>query len=589
MSTHISEKSLMGALICRGIAIGRPYFFQNVEDTIPEFSISSGEIDQEIVRFQSALAKALEDTKILQTKLLNEGILDGAAILEAHLQMMQDPLITTNVEQQIRETGKNAEFVFQQLIHQYQNKFKSIADPFFRERFKDIQDICRRVIGYLRTSVRIGLSNIPPNSIIFAEDLSAFDTAEVNSSCVAAFVTQTGGPTSHAAIVARAKGIPYVSNILLDHSVSAHDALVIVDGRAGKIILNPSEETMTKYRDLRELLQQHLDKVKQLGKLEAETYDGYKILLSANVEALNELDLLHQYGGHGVGLLRTESAFLANDAIPSEEEQFILYRDFVEKMKGLPIVIRAFDWGGDKYLNNQRTQREVNPFLGCRAIRFLLREKLVFKAQLRAILRASIFGKISILFPLISSLFELREAKATVQEAVQELIAEGIAIAPHIPIGCMIEVPSAALITDLLAKECDFLSIGTNDLVQYSLAVDRGNHALSGLYTPAHPGVIRLIRMVVSEASHYGIPVAICGEIAADPRYVPLLLGLGIRELSVASRNIPIIKNVIRNTSIVAATKLAEQALSLSCPSEIQALISREYSLNVPEDCFYNC
>lgn len=588
MSANISEKSLIGALICRGIAIGRPFFFQNIEDNIPEFSVSLEGIDKEIARFQEALTKALDDTKVLQKKLASERISDGVAILEAHLQIMQDPLILANVEQQIRETGKNAEFVFHQLIHQYQKKFKSIADPFFRERFKDIQDISKRIIGHLRDSVRPRLSELPPNSIIFAADLSAFDTAEANSSCVAAFVTQTGGATSHAAIVARAKGIPYVSNILLDHSVSAHDALVIVDGRAGKIIVNPSDETLFKYRDLRDKLQQHLHKVKQLGKLEAETYDGYKIVLSANVETLNELELLHQYGGHGVGLLRTESLFLGNKAIPSENEQFALYREFVQKMKGLPIIIRTFDWGGDKYPQSQRTQREVNPFLGCRAIRFLLREKIVFKAQLRAILRASAFGKVSIMFPLISGLSELREAKAMVQETMQELIAEGVAIASHMPVGCMIEVPSAALITDLLANECDFLSIGTNDLVQYALAVDRGNHVLSDLYTPAHPSIIRLIRMIVNEANHYGKPVAICGEVAADPRYVPLLLGLGIRELSVASRNIPTIKNVIRNTSIVAANKLAEQVLALSCPSEIHALISREYSLTVPEDCFYN-
>jgi phosphotransferase system enzyme I (PtsI) len=422
MSAHVSEKSLVGALICRGIAIGRPFFFQNVEDTIPEFSIADGDIEKEVLRFQNALNKAYEDTKSLQKKLLDEGILDGAAILEAHLQIMQDPIITITVEQQIRETNKNAEFVFQQLMLEYQTKFKSIADPFFRERFKDIQDICRRIIGYLRASIRMGMSDLPPNSIIFAEDLSAFDTAEVNSACVAGFVTRAGGPTSHAAIVARAKGIPYVSNIMLDHAIPSEDSLVIVDGRTGKIIVNPSVETVSKYTGLRDELQKHLHNVKGLGNLPAETYDGYPIVLSANVEALSELDILHQFGGHGVGLLRTESAFLTGDAIPSEEEQFALYRSFVEKMNGLPIVIRVFDWGGDKYLHNQRPQREVNPFLGCRAIRLLLREKAIFKAQLRAILRASVFGKVSILFPLISSLFELREAKALIQEAKDELV-----------------------------------------------------------------------------------------------------------------------------------------------------------------------
>jgi phosphotransferase system enzyme I (PtsI) len=258
-------------------------------------------------------------------------------------------------------------------------------------------------------------------------------------------------------------------------------------------------------------------------------------------------------------------------------------------MNGLPIAIRTFDLGGDKYLKNQQKVPECNPFLGCRAIRFSLREKEIFKAQLRAILRASALGDVSIMFPMVSSLSELLEAKAVLQEAREELLARGEPMARRLPVGCMIEVPSAAIIADLLAKECDFLSIGTNDLVQYALAVDRSNNALSDLYTPTHPAVLRMIRLIVSEANHHGIPVTVCGEVAADPRFAPLLLGLGVHELSVASRYLPIIKNAIRNMSIVSAGKLAEEALSLSSPAEIERLIDEEYRKNVPEDCFYNC
>lgn len=583
------EILLSGSLICRGIAIGRPFFFNLVEDAIPEFSILPDKVESEIVRYQQALFRACEDIRLLQKRLQKDHILEGAAILDAHLQMMQDPLLTIEIEQEIQVSCKNAEYVFHYSINQYQKKFESLDDPFFRERFKDIQDISRRVLGHLRENKRVCLSDIPPESIIFASDLTAFDTAEANSACVAAFVTQAGGATSHAAIVAKAKGIPYVGSVDFAHIQSCQEGTVIVDGRSGKIIVNPTSETLAKYKNLREQLSLHLQKLGQVGALEAETFDGYKIALSANIEMVSELDTLRQYGGGGVGLWRTESAFLSYETFPNEEEQFEVYRQCVEKMNGLPIVIRTFDWGGDKNFFSRLAPKEANPFLGCRAIRFMLREKTLFKTQLRAILRASAHGNVSIMFPMICALSELIEAKTILNEARQELIRQGESVALHIPVGCMIEVPAAAVIIDLLAKECNFLSIGTNDLVQYSLAVDRNNQALSSLYMPTHPSIIRLIRLIVSESDHHGIPVSICGEIAADPRFTPLLLGLGIRELSVAARYIPIIKNAIRNTSIVSASQLAEHALTLSTSVEIQQLIAREYVKNVPEDCFYNC
>jgi phosphotransferase system enzyme I (PtsI) len=286
-------------------------------------------------------------------------------------------------------------------------------------------------------------------------------------------------------------------------------------------------------------------------------------------------------------LFRSEHVFMSNDRFPTEEEQFEIYRGIVERMNGLPIVIRTFDIGADKQIANHNLPKEINPYLGCRAIRFLLREPSIFRAQLRAILRASLFGNVSLMFPMISSLSELLEAKALVKETRKELESEGLKLEP-MRIGCMIEVPSAALISDLLAKECDFLSIGTNDLVQYALAVDRDNHMMSSLYSPTHPSVLRLIKIIVTEANRHGIPVTVCGEIASDPRFTPLLLGLGVHELSVAARYIPIVKNAIRNTSIVAASLLADKAMSLSTADEIDQLLNEEYKHNVPEDCIYN-
>lgn len=310
--------------------------------------------------------------------------------------------------------------------------------------------------------------------------------------------------------------------------------------------------------------------------------------LSANIDMVDDVDTFHKYGGHGVGLFRSEYIFLSNDTFPTEEDQFVLYQQIVRKMNGLPIVIRTFDFGGDKWLLKQPMAIDGNPFLGCRAIRFLLKERDIFKAQLRAILRASAFGDVSLMFPMISAYSELMEAKEIVKEAREELRKRGEYTADGMRIGSMIEVPSAVIIADLLAKECDFLSIGTNDLVQYSLAVDRRNHSASGFYASTDPSVIRMIKQVVCEANHHGIPVTVCGEIAADPRFTPLLLGLGVHELSVAARYIPMIKRAIRNTAIVDATFLAERVLTLTNSRDILDLLNQEYQQSIPSDQFYN-
>ena len=580
------EKYLRGVPVCRGIAIGKPIFFAFVEENIPDFSISATEIEGEIARYHRAVEKSQEDIDRLKKQLEQEEIVEGAEILEAHKQMLIDPYLTLEVENQIRN-GKNAESSFQGVIKSYYNKFNNLSVPYFRERSKDLQDIARRVMSYLCESVYYSLAHIQPGSIVFAFEFTPSDIAEANSSAVVALVASTGGTTSHAAIVAKAKGIPYVINV--DFEGMELNREVIVDGRTGDVICNPSPQTLIRYEQLRHLLKQHMFKLDDTMKLDAETYDGYSIRLSANIDMINETEIMHKYGSHGVGLFRSEHLFLGGESFPTEEEQFEIYKSMVEKMEGLPIVIRTFDIGGDKQIASRKFIHESNPYLGCRAIRFLLKERELFKIQLRAILRASAYGDVSVMFPMVSTLSELREAKALVYETAEELLKNNHKIASNLRIGCMVEVPSAAIISDLLAKECDFLSIGTNDLVQYALAVDRDNHAMGSLYTPTQPSVLRLIKLVVSEANHQGIPVTVCGEVAGDPRFTPLLLGLGVHELSVASRYIPIIKNAIRNTSIIAASRLAEQVMSLSTAAEIDSLLNEEYKQNVPEDCFYNC
>lgn len=576
-----------GVPISRGIAIGKPFFFTMSDEETPEFVISIDDIDHEILRYHQALEKSQQDVLHLQTKLKEEQIEEGAEILDAHLQIMKDPLLTLSVEREIRRTQKNAESVFAALIKKYQKRFQSIKDPFFRERFKDIQDISRRVGGYLRESVRVTLADIPPGSIVIADELTASDAAEAKGSEIFGFITRRGGATSHAAIVAKAKGIPYVSNAHIEKIDSIHET-IIVDGRSGEIIINPSPETLKRYEALRDTVQTHLRMLEDTKSLAVETFDGYRVKLSANLEMVNELDRIRSHGGHGVGLFRSEYIFLNSGEFPAEDVQFEIYKRIVEKLDGLPIVIRTFDIGGDKQLRGHDISNNVNPFLGFRALRFLLQERDIFKVQLRAILRAAIYGEVSVMFPMVTSLCELLEAKNILEEAKTELDNEGVPRADTLRVGCMIEVPSAAIISDLLAQECDFLSIGTNDLVQYSLAVDRGNQALQKYYSPTHPSVIRLIKMVVTEANHQGISVSVCGEIASDPRFTPLLLGLGVQELSLSSRYIPTIKNAIRNTCIVAATHLAERVLSLRTSEEIMDLLTEEYRNNVPEDCFFN-
>jgi phosphotransferase system enzyme I (PtsI) len=372
-----------------------------------------------------------------------------------------------------------------------------------------------------------------------------------------------------------------------DHS------LAIVDGRTGDIILSPSSETLAQYIELQAELNSRFQVLERVGQVAAETLDGRQICLTANVETLNELELLHRYGAQGIGLYRSENLFLQHNRFPSESEQFLVYKQLVEKMHGKPVVIRTFDVGGDKIAKDMKSGAsfspvEENPFLGCRALRFLLKERHIFNDQLRAILRASAYGKVSVLFPMVTGLPELRDAKQVIAELKMQLRQSGVPFDEHMRVGCMIEVPSAAIIADLLAQECDFLSVGTNDLVQYCLAVDRGNQAMSFLYNPAHPSILRLLQMAIKEARRFKVPLNVCGEVAADPRFIPLLLGLGVVELSVACREIPIVKHIIRRTSVQDAVLMTEKILGMATEHEIQQFLTSVCKKNFPDDFFFN-
>jgi len=573
--TTAQEVQLDGIAISQGIAIGKFFFMPQAEELISECDIEQLEVECEIERFRRAVLRAKEEVLWLQGKLAGDGVTEGVAILEAHLLIMSDSSMNLQVESTIDELKKNAEFAYQLVVNRYKKRFSMLGDIFFRERVAELQDVSSRILGCLRDDTKRSLVDIPSNSILFAEELSALHVAEASLSRVKAFVTRYGSCTSHAAIVSIAKGIPLVTNIDLELAFGLDgETDVIVDGNEGKVFIHPGEATQKKYSKAFKKIAFHRLQSSSNKSMGFETYDGHHVRLSANVEMIQELEMLHAHGGSGVGLFRSEYAFLSHGQFPTEDEQFVLYRDIVESMKGLPIVIRTFDLGGDKYMACQQIPYENNPFLGLRAIRFLLQERALFKSQLKAVLRALNYGNVSVMFPLITSLSELLDAKMLLQEAKLEVETEFGVKLSQVRIGCMIEVPSAALITDLIAKECDFISIGTNDLVQYTLAVDRGNHALSSLYTPAHPSILRLIKHIVLEANHQGIPVTVCGEVASDTRFTALLLGLGIDEFSVGPRHLAVVKNAIRNTSIVQACKLADRALELTTPQDIQQLLS---------------
>ncbi len=587
MTVCEDEVCLYGLPISPGIAMGAPFFLASSEENLPHFRVQPGDIDKEIQRYKNAVECVEEDLIKLRQQLDEEHIFQGPEILETHQHMIKDPVLTAEVENQIRQTGNNAEIVFYNIVKKYQEKFNSLIDPFFRERFKDLQDISNRILKYLVKNVRLSLDNIPSGCILFARDLTPSDVVEAKRAHVKALVTLVGGATSHAAIVAKANGIPFITNIDFQQVTFSEDTAVIVDGGLGSVIVNPTEKTLNKYQQLFNEFYTRHNRLEKLAHLPAETYDGYSIRLSANIDVLYETEALHRYGGTGVGLFRSEYLFFSNEKFPDEQEQFESYKAIVEKMQGLPVVIRTFDIGIDKCMSQLKGVPELNPYLGCRAIRLLLREREIFQSQLRAIVKASYYGDVSVMFPMISSLNELQEAKKLLEKATCDVEkVTGKKIKP-LRVGSMIEVPSAALISDLLARECDFLSIGTNDLVQYALAVDRDNHMLTSLYSPTHPCVIRLIKLIVHEASRYGIPVTVCGEVASDPRFIALLLGLGVNELSVTSRYIPMVKHIIRHTSILGAHKLVNKVMKLGLSHEIEELLTAEYKNTMAESEVY--
>lgn len=580
------EIVLRGSPISKGIGIGLPVFFSGLDAGVSSERIASEQVDDEIARYREALDLSRKDLESLRKKSLINGPSEVSAILGTHLEIMKDPLITEEVETKIRDTKQSMESIFHYLIEDYKDHFCAVKDNFFQERVRDIVDISRRILGHLKPFGALKISDIPHNSIVLSHELVPSETIEANTSLVSAFVTETGGLTSHAAIIARAKGIPYVANVDLKCFKGIKVNTLIVDGTMGIVILNPTRATLKKYQELKKNDQKSYEQLKNTNHLKPETIDGCEVRIFANLENPKEIDLLVKHGAAGVGLFRSEYLCLAKKGFPTEDEQFETYKKMVKALKGRPLVIRVYDLGGDKKMNIAsdhpdsayflKIGLEANPALGCRAIRFLLRYPDILETQLRAILRASNFGEIHILIPMVSDVSELRIVREKIFSLQETLNKQGQKSAKEIPLGCMIEVPSSALMCDAIAKEADFLSIGTNDLVQYVLAADRTNPNTADLYYSTHPSALRLIRMVVSNANEARKPVILCGEIATDPLLIPVLLGFGIFEFSVAARHIPIVKSTIRKWRLVEACRLAEGALLPTSAQELKEYLLAE-------------
>ncbi|QVL57380.1 MAG: phosphoenolpyruvate--protein phosphotransferase [Simkaniaceae bacterium] len=581
MDKVLEEITLKGAPISGGIAIGSLYFIEGIqEEIVPEFSIPNAEVEKEIGRYRRAILSSREDLHDLQRFLAKEGSTEAVSIIDTHIQMLEDPFMTTFMEKKIRQRMKNTETVFRSVMTDYEKEFSKVKDSFFKQRLLDVKDLSQRILRNLHPRKSFENEEIPENSIIFTKELIPSSTAQASKWHVKGFITEIGGTTSHAALIARSKGIPYVANISIDTLYTLKGSLAIIDGKTGVVIINPNEANLKKYQQELKDAEAKKEKNDHTEDHGTETADGVKVEVLANIENLSDLDLLVPYNAEGIGLFRSEFLFFGKELHTfSEEDQFILYQQVMEKAKGMPVIFRTFDVGGDKG-NISHHDPEPNPALGCRGIRFLLRNRDIFAEQLRALLRVSLDGDLRILLPMISDLEELKIAKEMIQEVALQLRSEGHEIADEIPIGCMIEVPSAAYMAHAIARECDFLSIGTNDLIQYTLAADRATEEVNAYYRPTHPSILRMILHVIQEANEQNTPVSLCGEMASDPHLIPLLLGLGVRALSCSSRFIPEVKKLVSELSIEKLKSFTEEALDLETSREVEEFLE-ETSKNI--------
>ena len=577
---------LKGIGVSPGINIGRAYLVDGgVLETPAYCYLDSSYVPLEIKRFQNAVKDSKDQLLKVKNKLLKDGKgKEHIRIIDAHIMMLEDKMLIDDTIKTIKKEKVNAEWAIKIVMREIREFFDTIDDEYIRERGSDIDHICDRVLKNLMGKRHESISEIKEEVIIVAHDLSPTDTAQMVKGRVLGFLTDIGGKTSHTAIVARSLEIPAVVGLeSITQKVNAGDTLIL-DGSSGMVIINPSQKVIKEYQKKKGQYSDYERLLHHYRKLPAEMQDGRRIRLMGNIEMADEIPSLLDHGAEGIGLYRTEFLYINRKNLPTEDEHFKIYKDVVERVSPHPTIIRTLDIGGDKFLSQMELAPEMNPAMGLRAIRFCLKEPEIFKTQLKGILRASVFGNLKIMFPMISGVDELRKAKAIMEKAKDELRSEGVAFNPKIFVGAMIEVPSAAIIADILAKEVDFFSIGTNDLLQYALAIDRVNEHVSYLYEPLHPAALRIIKNITDSAHKAGIAVGVCGEMAGEPEYALILLGLGLDQLSMNALSILKVKKVIRSIKYSEAKEIGEKALTLSTAQEIERFIRGEMAKRFPEE-----
>lgn len=580
------ERAFRGIPVSAGVVRGKVLVIAASRETVPQRSITEEGIPAEMQRLEQALIQTRKEILAVQQKVADNLGASDANIFDAHLLVLEDPTLLDETTRLMREQLVSVDYAYQQVAEKYAATLESIEDDYLRERAADLRDVKTRVLNHLvgRAPEDV-LSHLNEPCIIIAHDLTPSTTAGLDKKFVLGFATEIGSKTSHTAIMSRSLEIPAIVGLpdITSHLVTGE--YILLDGYNGVVVLNPTEQTLFEYG---QLVRRQMSLQEELGELRdkpAVTLDGRKVILSANLETPDDVENVKICGAEGVGLYRTEYLFINRDGLPSEEDQYEAYHKVAAALKGQPVVIRTLDLGGDKFLSSLQIPQEMNPFLGWRAIRFCLQELDVFRVQLRAILRASAVGNVKIMYPMISGVEELKQANAILEECKEQLRAEGKPFDDKLEIGAMIEIPSAALAADALAKRVQFFSLGTNDLIQYSLAVDRMNEKIAHLYEPSHPAILRLIQMTVEAAHRKGLWVGVCGEMAGDPAMVPLLLGLGVDELSCAPPLVPRIKKLVRQIKQSEAEALVKQALECDSGTEIHAL-SQQLARNVAPTLF---
>jgi len=587
MDTDAEKKSfvLKGIGVSPGIVIGKAYLYDRFDAQVSFYRLRDKNlVAKEIKRFRAALKESEKQLLEVKNRLFELAGREPLYIIDVHIMILKDRMFINHTVQYIRNMLVNAEWAMKMTIDRYREIFEKVEDEYLKGRVSDVRYVGQRILRNLSGGKKEDIPKIDGKDIIIAVDLSPADTAQMMINKVQGFATDMGGKTSHTAIVARAVEIPAVVGLeSITKRVRTSDN-IIIDGAAGLVVVNPDPEMIKVYEDKQRHFEKAQENYLRYARLPALTEDNYKVEIGGNIEFIEEIPSTVSHGAEGIGLYRTEFIYINKEQLPTEEEHFLHYRSVVSA-EGLQwATIRTFDLGGDKFFSDPKLAKEMNPQMGLRAIRFCLKEVELFKVQLRAIARASAFGKTRIMFPMISGIEELREAKKIFCEVKRDLRAKGIPMGEDIEVGVMIEVPSAVVIADELAKEVDFFSIGTNDLIQYALAIDRINERVTYLYEPLHPAVLRLIKQVIDIGHRAGIRVAMCGEMAGEPAYVMILLGLEIDELSMNPLAIPKVKKIIRASTLSESKKLLEKIMALSSASEIREYVSDYMSKRFPEE-----